>query len=61
MPHMPNQLEDHDKLTRIDANVQILVKRFDELESRVAAVEHKIWYGAGVMGLAVFIVDHFMK
>lgn len=57
----PDPLKDHDMLTRIDENVKTLVDTFTKLEARVTAVEHKVWYGAGIMALGVFLVELYFK
>lgn len=56
-----NQEDDHDKLTRIDVNVTIIKEAFTKLEARVGAVEHKVWYGAGIMAVGVFLVELYFK
>jgi hypothetical protein len=61
MPQNPDPMKDHDMLTRIDANVEMIKAAFEKLEGRVGAVEKKVWYGAGIMVAGVFILEMIFK
>jgi hypothetical protein len=59
--HRKTDVTDHDVIVEMSNNFAWIKENLEDIQQRVGAVEKKVWYGAGVMGVTVFLIELYFK
>ena len=55
---MSDMNEINRKVGEIDANVKTLLKRTEGFDTRLSAVEKKVWWASGASSIVAFFIAH---